>query len=107
MKTKTLIKLGLFGVGAYLIYQNRRQIVTNLENKTKQTTNHFSETKQNLALAKDSLDRIQHNLAMIMAQKDKLQTISKELNYSFQTFNADTQARLSEIKQITGKYQDK
>ena len=101
MKVKNVVKLGLFGLGVYYLYQNRQDLKKGFQ----ATKANASEGKQAYQKAKDSLANIKHNLAIIGEQMAVVSDITQDLNYQVKTFSTDTQARVAEIQTITNKYQ--
>lgn len=100
MSKKGLVKLSLLGLGAYYLYKNREEIKAGFQDAKKNT----AEATASYQAAKNSLANIKQQLSTIKDQTNVLTQVGKDLNYQIASFTTDTQARLTEIQKVTGKY---
>ncbi|EFR45091.1 hypothetical protein [Streptococcus pseudoporcinus] len=94
MKIKAFLIGGLASYLAFIAYQNKDKIISNLSEA--------KETKDQIQL---DLNKIKANLALIQSEVEKIQTISDDLAYKLRVFNKETQPKINQIKERMEKYQ--
>ncbi|VTS21372.1 chemotaxis protein [Streptococcus pseudoporcinus] len=94
MKIKAFLIGGLASYLAFIAYQNKDKIISNLSEA--------KETKDQIQL---DLNKIKANLTLIQSEVEKMQTISDDFAYKLRVFNKETQPKINQIKERMEKYQ--
>ncbi|MBA2796474.1 chemotaxis protein [Streptococcus porcinus] len=94
MKIKPFLIGGLASYIAYMAYQNKDKIISNISDA--------KETKDKIQL---DLNSIKANLKLIQSEAEKIQTINDDLTYKLRVFNQETQPKINQIKERMEKYQ--